>query len=70
MNLVLVSNDHYRVAYATSSNRWYALETVSNLTGAAWAEDLPASPGSGATDTLTRTNALNRGFYRVRAELP
>ncbi len=64
-----ISNSGY-IAFASSTNRRYSLLYKYNLTDAAWSCLCSNIQGATPITTLSHTNLLDRGFYRIQVTLP
>lgn len=60
----------FAASFETSAERWYQLETISNLMSGSWAAWLPSFPGTGnpVEVPIDANNAANS--VRVKAQLP
>ena len=61
--------DGSTVYFDSSSNRWYTLYSTTNLVEGAWTE-VTNRMGVGGTDSISSTNDVPQGFYKLEVEVP
>ena len=69
LNKVAGATNTFEISYPANGNRFFAIESNSNLLNSTWNTMLPAEPGNGGTIKRTFTNSDPRAYIRVRASL-